>query len=797
MKLRRAITQHVTGWSGGVLEGAEPDETRRGGIGTLADGLNIVTAPLGRLAVRGGSRVLTTFALDDVSDVLGVWPFAPCGAIAIAHDDTADTHYAYALTDTLGFALGSPVSETDSRVELGTGWETADPGNPVAVELFETLYIVDASTTSPRPLVALRIIAGVLTLVEPTYELESGGADSAFPFAAAVYNSALFIAGWFSESAIDSPHTLRASFLGVAPDDAAGFTVNGYATIGAIGQRITALEPGRDVLLVSKANELYRVYGTGQAIDGWYYTIQQVENTRGFGAVNPNCLKFVNGYWYGIGQSGPFRTNGNTVEAMGVPWRESWQRVNLLETAWIAYKPNPDSRKVWFGFYENGFEGYPEAPFTVWPWDIDRETWSPPQRYPRAFHLVNTVLPGVTESPDGSPIGAAQRFDDGAWDFTSVEVRWTSADADAETEVWTRSGSGAYTLAGTQPAGSQRVRIAVTAAQTTMVKLRHVKAGVAGPFASPITVYPRLPSPLVSLSSGWTQTGPVTATVYNPVDGSTVTVQPSTAVWSESESDLAVGSFTVADIVADACIPTLTYAAIQAQLTHPLWPVGHATSRIDELATAQMGCVSNNNTVGPTVRQLVESGGMQATSITVRYHPHLSGASFRIDYKLATASTWTAWATNVSPGAPTDHTTQTVTITGLTPGTAYHVRCVNVQYEGTFPSVAISQFATCYTTLPAPTISAATDGTPGFPSTDITITPAVWGTGHNVVLYDERETYTHTEPFTTSTPAVVSNTVATAPNTYYARSYHASWPDGFRYSAPVTDSIVDPETVAP
>ena len=799
MKLRGAITRHVPGWSGGVLEGAEPDLAQPKGFGSLADGLNVQTAPLGRVAVRGGSRVLLTLAEDDVSDVLGVWPFSPTGAIAIAHDDTADTHYAYALTADVAFALGSPVTETDSRVALGTGWATADRGKPVCVELFETLYVVDATATNPRPMVALRVVAGVLTLVEPTYELNGGGADSAYPFCAAVYNSALFVAGWGDETDLSQPHTVRNSLIGTAPDDAAGFDPDGYAIIGAHGQRVQAMEPGREILLVAKASELYRIFGSGQALPGWHYGIQQLENTRGYGVSNPYALKHINQYWYGIGQSGPFRTDGNTVDPLGVPWRDSWQRMDRLDQAWVTYRPNPDSRKVWFGFYETGFTGYPEAPFTIWTWDIDRETWSPPARSAasRSFHLVNCLIPDTTEAPDGSPLSLAQRYDYGAFGFTSVEARWTAADADATTEIWTRSGTGAYTLAQTVDAGIQRVVLTVPPAATTMVKARHVKSGVNGPFTSPVTLYPRLPSPLLSFTSGYSSIGPVTATVYNPMDGAEITVEPANGAWTENETGLAVGSFAVDDILADACTVGYDHAVIEATLEHPDWPVGKNTSRTEELTTAQVGCVSNPAIQGPVVTQLIESGGMQPTSITVRYHPHATlPLGFRVDYKLATDSTWTVVGTIVPTPAPAPHTTQTVVITGLTAGKAYHVRCVNVQYEGTFPADAISPFDTCYTTLPTPTISAATVGSTGLPETEVTITPAIWGTGHQVVLYDAREDVTQTQAFTTSTPVVLSNTVATAPNRYYARHYHASWPEGFQYSAVATDDIVDPETVS-
>lgn len=796
VKLRGATTRRVAGWSGGLVEGAEPSVAHPQPYGSLASGLNLLTAPFGRLAVRGGSKVRQTFALDDVSEVLGVWPFSPVGAVAIAFDATADEHYAYALTDSLGWALGSPATETDSRATL-TDWDTATPGRPVAVELFETLYVTDASTGTRRPLLALTVVAGVLTVTVPTYELAGGGAESATPYCASVYNSALFAAGWDSEAAPDAPHMLRVSLLGTDPANSAGFAADGYAILGAQGQRITALCPGRDVLLVAKANEIYRVFGTGQGLDGWFYSVQQVENTQGCGVTNPYALIHVNGYWYGIGSSGPFRTDGLTVEPLGIPWRESWARMARIDLAWVAYSPDPSRRKVWFGFYEQGV-GAVEAPNTIWPWDLDRETWSPPMQFPRPLHLVGTVVPGSTEGPSGAPTALAQRFGLGDWGFTSLAVRWTSPDLTALTEVWARTDAGSFTLHTVVPAGVQRAHLTATLGARLLVKVRHVKEGVTGPFTGTVACYPRVPAPGLTLSSlGDLAPSVVSAQVHNFVAGASLIVQPATVAWQEQEDDLPVGVFAVDGISSTACtvvaIPDQG-ATIQTQADHPDWPLGFSTSRVEEMVTHQVGCSIRANTTGPTVRQLLEQGGMAPTSITVRFHPQAGAVTvirtYRIDYRLASDVAWTSHSSVVIAAVP--HETQSVTIGGLTPGRKYHVRCQIVELIGT-SSYDDGAAVDCWTALPVPTQTVQVLGV-GTPLVRLTLTAPYNGAG--IVSWNADESYSATYAAQPGTPVAYDTTEGTCgvADRFFARTYDPTWPDGFQYSDLVTDDIASPCT---
>lgn len=792
LKLRGSVSRHVAGWLGGVLEGAEPDVAHPSPYGSLAGGLNVQTAPLGRIAVRGGSEVLLTFAAGAIDDVLGIWPFSPTGAIAIAYDSTADKHYAYALTDELGWAL--PVAtptETGSRVDLA--WNTATAGAPTAVELFETLYVADASVSGRRAFSALSVVADALTLVTPTYNLGGTGPDPAYPYALAVYNSALFLAGWDSDAAPDTPHLIRNSLLGTNPANAAGFDPEAYAIIGAQGQRVTAMEPGRELLLVAKAGELYRIFGTGQALPGWFYAIQAVENTQGYGPTNPRALKFLNGFWYGISAVGPFRTDGSTVEPLGIPWRESWARVSTLDKAWVAHHPDPTRRKVWFGFPEGNDA---VAASVIWPWDMDRETWSPPHRYAgRTFHLVNTILPGTTDAPSGAPSSAEQRFDNGDWGFASVAIRWTSGDVSASTEVWGRAvgAGGAYTLQTIVPAGIQRAVLA--ASGRLAVKLRHSKSGILSDFSGSVVVAPRVPAPTITLASGpGFAPSPVTASVYNPLAGATITVTPSSGAWTEVGEDLPVGTFLIEGIDNTACASSVEPDAgitLQAQGEHSDWPLGYQASRVVEMVTHQAGCTTSSNAYGPTVRQVLEGGGMQPTSIRVKYHPQAPNRTYRIEYRLASDTLWTTHSATLVPGG-TPHETVTVEIGGLTPGRKYHVRCVMVEVLTSFPTQAVGTAVDCFTTLPVPVQTAVAIGSTGLPNTRLTLTAPYNGAG--IVNYDAREDYLALYTNQPGTPVQYDTTVGSCgqANRFTARTYDADWPEGFRYSEAVTADVEDP-----
>jgi hypothetical protein len=790
MRLRGALTRHFAGYAGGVRESAEPAVAHADPFGAMAEGANILTATGGRVTLRGGSQVLQTFAADDISSVLGVWPWSPTGALAIAYDGTAEKHYAYALTDQLAFAL--PVAtptEAGSRVDLG--WDTATPRVPVADELFEKMYVSDASLGTRESMKALAVVADALTVATPTYDLDGLGAAELVPYVLRVYNGHLFAAGFDTDSAADAPHILRNSLLGTDPSSATGFHPDSYAIIGAHGQRITAMAPGRDVLLVAKANELYRIYGSGQGLPGWHFQIQAIENARGHGVVSPYALLHVNQLWYGIGRAGPFRTDGSTVEPLGTPWRQSWRRVDYLERAVISYHPDPDRRKVWFAFYRIGDSARPQYPYEIWCWDIDRETWSPPMAFPRTFHFINALLPETSEAPADLPLSLAQRFTNGDFTYGTVTGRFTPGDYEAETEVWAKPYGGAYSLVVTLPAAIGRFVIPVTGVNPTGVKLRHKKDGVAGDYTDAILMYPMLPAPITRYVATPTAPGSysesaLTSSTYVPYSGD-VTIEANNAAWTETVPDAPVGYIELGPIDNTACEVdgTDAYIKLNATLTRTDWPVSYQSSRTEATVSGGRACPPTNLSPShPIPWQVVEEGKWASTSITIRFHKHASvGVNVPIQYafKLASSGTWTP--INIT-SYPTTRSVMEITIGSLTAGKEYHVR---LQTNSTQYGEQIS----CFTAIPVPTISAVSNNL-GTPSVDVTLTNPV--AGATLVAWDAAEAYSATYPNHATTPTAHTTTVGTCgrPNRFFARTYLAGWPEGFQYSDVVYDDVANP-----
>jgi hypothetical protein len=450
----RGRTLHVAGWTGPLVEDAEPDLVD--GLGAVDDGLNWMARDGAKRIIRGGSASVLSLAAvsgQNISDVLGLWPWTPTGAFALAHAVTGSKHYGYALTDTPAFALPvGAATEADSRLDLG--WNSATPARPHAVELFEKLYIVDATEATTRQgMLSVSLSGGVLAVSTPTYDLDnSGGSPGALKgFAAEVYNGVLFVSGYDNETAANSgtaPHLLRHSLLGTDPASASGFHPDAYAIIGAKGQWIRALRAGRTSLLVAKEHELYKVYGQGRALGGWQYQIQQVNQTLGVGCTNPYALDHAFGMWYGIGRSGPWRSDGETVELLRAGRDRSWSKVDKLHLAQVRFYP--ERRQMVFAVYITGQPTYAVAPFEYWTWDMARDQWDVNQRYKRSFHMVNPVVQGATSAPSGIPGVPVQDFTYsanvmGLHNLTTIvwgEFSFNAADLTAETEVWTCTASG-------------------------------------------------------------------------------------------------------------------------------------------------------------------------------------------------------------------------------------------------------------------------------------------------------------------------------------------------------------------
>lgn len=362
MRLKGVSRINIPGWAG-VLEDLDPSgwSPKKGGV--LDQAFNLVPVSGNKLAVRGGSGVKRTFTQGAISQVLGIYPFSPTGAICFAYSASGQRHYAYALTDRGEWALPtSGPTELGSRVSMGTLWDTATVGNPQGEELFETFYVSDASDLTRRPLVTLKVTGGALVAATPDYDLDgTGGNDAPMePYCCASFASHLFVAGYDSEAADPAPHMVRHSFLGVDPGTLAGFDADAYAIFGAQGQPVRAMTPGNTILMAAKENELYRITGAGRALPGWQFAYQQLDNTLGLGVANAHALCHVLGRWYGSGRGGPFITDGASVGSLSMTRKRSWASVDQLSVAFV--KPHPDRHLVLFGFHVAGSPAGPTSP---------------------------------------------------------------------------------------------------------------------------------------------------------------------------------------------------------------------------------------------------------------------------------------------------------------------------------------------------------------------------------------------------------------------------------------------------
>ncbi len=430
-------------------------------IGTTEDGTNFVPLPAGRLETRGGSRVLLTLNDDggvpaELTHVLGLFPKALSGAVAIGWADATDKHYAYALTSDIAFA---GASEAASRTAFPSTWTRNAPGRPVAARLFERLYVCDA-----QPLYANRNTLVVIDAVvppgitEPTFEFVPGGAAAAAlrPYCLEEYNNVLFIAGYGDEETGmgDAPETVRHSFLGRVPSAANGFDPQAFNVIGAEGERVTAMKKGRGLLLLAKANELYRLSGFGRAYPGWQYQVEPIFNTDGFGVANPLGLEHAESWWYGIGRQGPFRTDGFTVQSLVGPRQRVWRGMSQLEFGWVRY--HPDRRLVLFGLHPAESPGAkPTYPYILWAWDVDRSVWTLDHAYLRSdagadYLDIATIATVASETVKGptSPPGALVNslITTSGW-----RAGWTNGDTSTgnEIEYWEKKTvSGTWELKG-------------------------------------------------------------------------------------------------------------------------------------------------------------------------------------------------------------------------------------------------------------------------------------------------------------------------------------------------------------
>jgi hypothetical protein len=471
-------------WIAGVIENVDdPSLIPRG---TLAAGENLVPERAPRLATRGGSRIVLTLHDDqgtpaELTHVLGGAPKAKTGAVVIGWSDTQDKHYAYALTSDMAFA-GASEALSRTVFPAGTGtWQVSSPGRPVFASLFEKLYVSDADPnySSRKHMVEIDAVIppGIIT---QTFDFDpsAGAAAIPKPYCVEEYNNVLFMAGYGDETNPDAPALVRHSFLARSPYAADGFDKDAYNTIGAKDDRVTGMKKGRGLLLVAKANEIYRVSGFGRAYPGWQYQVEGVQNTHGYGIENPLALEQAEGYWYGIGKEGPFRTDGFSVDSLMGPRQSTWQGIDRLDLAWVRY--HPERRLVLFGVHVTAGAPDTSYPWVLLAWDTARQVWQPDWKVTGSsvrFFSAVTVASTSAQGPSAGPSAPSTTLiHSQGW-----TANWTNGDATAETEYWEKdvTGGGSWNLKTTVAAGV--ATYVVTGRKPTNAyqwRVRHKKNGV-------------------------------------------------------------------------------------------------------------------------------------------------------------------------------------------------------------------------------------------------------------------------------------------------------------------------------
>lgn len=505
-----ARPRNFAGWVRGLIQKGDHAVVP---LGTIEAGENFVAVAGGGLRTRGGSRIVLTLldgSSNEVAHTPLLVPFTPCGMIAIGWSDALNKHYAYRLTaNGAVFDTDMPTSRHDLTGMAAGAWNNGTvPARPVAAELWEKLFVCDANITYASRNTFFSInSAGAL--VEPTFAFGAGAAQAIRPYCLEEYNGVLFIAGYGTEDASDAdrPEMLRHSFLGKSPDAADGFDPFAFALIGAKGQRITGLRKGRGILLVAKENELFRVTGFGRAYAGWQYTIEPVMNTAGLGVSNPLALAFAEvngaGYWYGIGKSGPWRSDGFGVETLVEP--RDWRDINLETTSWVSF--HPDRRVVLFGVHPAvAVSGRSTThPWKIWAWDVDRDVWTADWVVTGSDPAYATACPsGTIATPSGPPTGPSTT----SITATGFTANWTCADASAETEYWEKTGTaGTWALASVKTATTAtHVVTGKVGHQDYYWKVRHRIGSVYTDYAAEQTVQTLIPVPII-LTITSTKTG--------------------------------------------------------------------------------------------------------------------------------------------------------------------------------------------------------------------------------------------------------------------------------------------------
>ena len=781
----RGRVQHITGWTGGLLEEAEPDLAAGAQLGRLRSGENFAHGETARLVVRGGARVALTLAEQSISDLVAIAPWSRTGAILIAHSATEEEHYAYALSErgALALPVGTP-TEIGSRVSID--WDVALPVAAQAVELFETLFVADTSFSGRQALVALELSSGslVATTVEADLD-EDATAGAMRPGGLAVFQSVLFAWGWEDETFGEAPHVLRHSLLGQNPKAAAGWGADGAAIIGAIGEPIRAAVPGDASLLVAKPQSLFRIYGEPDAAPEWQFGIQQLDATIGFGCVNAQSLKFGANRWWGIGADGPWSSAGDTPQRLVSSRRKSMAQVGDLSASFVAHHPRRNA--MVFGFEEPTALVSGSRASRLWLYDLARDQWAPDYRFPARFWLAASVQQqGVVLSD--SPT-AVTWVTGAAVETHAITLSWTIADPEAQTEVWLQPVDGVETQVATTVPGATGIRIAgLTSGTAYAARVRHRVGATLAEFTEPVTCAtqlfaPRFKQTSLALPSGGAAR--LDVGVVMPCIGQTVVLAPiaggttpgadaqvfenlpraeTTLAW-QTPNYANVGSWSWVMASEQPSLPA------DARVSPPmLWAAGRASGapsgaqyslvqRLDETAWAET-----------SISLVVES--FQSGAYTVQLRPQVVGA---------------AWFTVGALNPALNGSVVELTVPNLEHSRRYEARVTYAINSVPLQAVVIP----ACTKLRAPTGSVAVTGSP---AVTLSIAPPEGRTGMDIEVQNSTGAFDALYGSVSGVSTDYESTVGICgrPDVYYARLRNTAWPEGLQYSDPLILPVANP-----
>lgn len=569
LKTRRAVQP---AWTGGIAEDASGQAAfDENGVlaGRFDAAQNFVMTNTGLLEVRGGAEHAIT--LDDgtgppANPFTSAWGFfyTVRGIFLIGHDAANSKHYQQQWD-----AEGATLANQTDVGATATSWDSASPGRALAVELWEKMWVADATrdAASRRSLFS---VDSTGVVAEPTFAFEGGAAQALTPYCIETHNGVLLIAGYGSEAGADDPALLRHSFLGKDPGAADGFEPLSWVLVGSKGQPITALKAGDEYTLIAKEHELYRLSGYGRALEGFQYAIERLSTTMAVGCTNPHAITFAEGLWYGVGSSGPWLSDGQSVTLLAGPRARSWRSIanSVRDRAYVAY--HPERRKVLFGFGT-----------VQWVFDTARQVWDSDWTT-RDFNNVVAVVGADISAPVAAPSGLA--VDHPSATTSSIAVSWTNGDPAAQTEIWVdeMTGSG-FLLKGTAvPGATSGSATSLRVATHSLVKVCHIKGGVRSTFSDTVDAYTRLEEPVLTLERA-------TCTHKGPTQG-VVTVLATLAVGGhhlhivgDSGTYLDLNPAAAGAHFGEELTPCCIVEAIEAWTTDASWPAAINESTHDTL----------------------------------------------------------------------------------------------------------------------------------------------------------------------------------------------------------------------